>query len=474
MKFYIIPLIVSVFVTGCMDTKYTPEDHAYFGGEIINPKKNYVTLHLAENQVDTLYLDEENRFFKKIDHIKSGLYAFLHGGEYQLVLLEPQDSIMLRLNTLDFDESLVFTGIGSKKNNYLIKSFLQDESEDKKKTTLFKMPPEEFEDYLSSKKEEKMAHLNLFLEKYPSTNFFKSIAEANINYNNYYYREVYPFGYYGDSRLVHFKDLPEHFYDFRKDINYNFEALREYATYNRFLIAHFNNLALDEYYKNTDQHLYFDRHSLKYNLKKLDLIDSLVNVDAIKNNLLKVNIRECVYMSDDIQETNQLLDSYLAKTTSNIDKRDINNLVARLNRLKPGEPIPDITLVNFEDKKENLKTLINEPTVIYFWSSNFDLNHKNLYYRTKKLKDKYPDLNIIAININDENKVYWKNTLKRSKLSAQNEYRFEDLGEGMKTLVINSVYTVFLVDASGKIISSKNSLYSKEFENNFEKLIAQK
>ncbi|WP_197276074.1 hypothetical protein [Mangrovimonas sp. TPBH4] len=465
---------MSVFVSGCMDTTYAPEDHAYFGGEIINPKNNYVTLHLAEDQVDTLFLDEENRFFKKIDDVKSGLYAFLHGGEYQLVLLEPQDSVMLRLNTLDFDESLVFTGIGSKKNNYLIKSFLQDESEDKKKSTLFKMSPEEFEDYLNSKREEKKEHLSLFLEKYPSSEFFKNIAEANIDYNNYYYREVYPFGYYGDSKLVHFKDLPEHFYDFRKDINYNFEALREYATYNRFLIAHFNNLALDEYYKNTDQHLYFDRQSLKYNLKKLELIDSLVNVDAIKNYLLKVNIRESIYMNDDLDETKQLLASYLEKSTSEIDKKDVNNLVTRLNRLKPGEPIPDVTLVNVMDEPQNLKSLIDKPTVIYFWSSNFDLNHKNLYYRTKKLKDRYPDLNVIAININDENKMYWKNTLKRNKFSTQNEYRFENLGEGMKTLVINSVYTILLVDSSGHIISSKNSLYSKEFENNFEKLIAQK
>ncbi|WP_157503240.1 TlpA family protein disulfide reductase [Mangrovimonas xylaniphaga] len=474
MKFYIIPLIVSVFFTGCMDTTLAPEDYAYFGGEIINPKKNYVTLHLEEGQVDTMYLDEENRFFKKIDHVESGLYAFLHGGEYQLVLLEPKDSIMLRLNTLDFDESLVFTGIGSKKNNYLIKSFLEDENEDMHKKEFFQMPPEEFESYLNTKKEEKLAHLNEFLEKYPSSDFFKNIAEANINYNTYFYKEAYPFGYFGDSKLVHYKDLPEHFYNFRKDINYNFKDLRECATYNRFLLAHFNNLALSSYYKNTDQHKYFDRQSLNYNLKKLELIDSLVNVDPIKNYLLKMNVRESLYMTDTPSETNQLLASYLQKTTSDIDKKDIKTVVDKLNRLKPGQPIPDLTLINFNDEPHSLKSLIDKPTIIYFWSSNFDLNHKNLYYRTKKLQDKYPDLNIIAININDENNMYWKNTLKRTKFTPQNEYRFENLNEGIKTLITNSVYTIFLVDGSGQIISSKNSLYSEEFQSNFEKLVAQK
>ena len=40
---------------------------------------------------------------------------------------------MFRLNTLDFDESLVFTGEGAKKNNYLINLFLEHEKEEKSK-----------------------------------------------------------------------------------------------------------------------------------------------------------------------------------------------------------------------------------------------------------------------------------------------------------------------------------------------------
>ena len=52
-----------------------------------------------------------------------------------MVLLEPNDSIMLRFNTYEFDESLVFTGIGAKKNNYFINEFLQNEVEE---TRVFK------------------------------------------------------------------------------------------------------------------------------------------------------------------------------------------------------------------------------------------------------------------------------------------------------------------------------------------------
>ena len=39
---------------------------------------------------------------------------------------------MLRLNTFDFDESLVYTGKGAKENNFLMDIYLLNEEEDEK------------------------------------------------------------------------------------------------------------------------------------------------------------------------------------------------------------------------------------------------------------------------------------------------------------------------------------------------------
>lgn len=114
MKQYLIITLLCIALTGC-NSKQTGCGEAYIGGEIINPNSDYLVLYDNTAPIDTVYLDENNRFSRKIENLNSGLHSFVHGGEYQVIILEPSDSILLRLNTLDFDESLVFTGKGSKK-----------------------------------------------------------------------------------------------------------------------------------------------------------------------------------------------------------------------------------------------------------------------------------------------------------------------------------------------------------------------
>ena len=101
--------MIASITLGC-NSNGDNSDIAYIGGEIVNPKNNSVILYNTKGKVaDTFELDANNRFIHKISNLQPGLYSIRHGGEYQMVLLEPNDSIMFRLNTYDFDESLVFT-----------------------------------------------------------------------------------------------------------------------------------------------------------------------------------------------------------------------------------------------------------------------------------------------------------------------------------------------------------------------------
>jgi len=120
MKQFFLFLWISFLLISCNDNTDNCV-FAYVGGEIINPNSEYLILNRNNGLVDTLQLDENNRFFKKIENLEAGVHNIIHGGEYKMLVLEPNDSIMVRLNTLDFDESIVCTGIGAKKNNYLIK-----------------------------------------------------------------------------------------------------------------------------------------------------------------------------------------------------------------------------------------------------------------------------------------------------------------------------------------------------------------
>ncbi len=66
-------LILSLFLlVGCEDDTTTKSDFAYLGGEIINPNDSYVIIYNANSIVDTVQLDNNNRFLYKIEKVCKG------------------------------------------------------------------------------------------------------------------------------------------------------------------------------------------------------------------------------------------------------------------------------------------------------------------------------------------------------------------------------------------------------------------
>ena len=79
----------------------------YFGGKIKNPVDKYVYFSKNDKVIDSAKIDENNKFSFDLDSIEIGLYTFNHGPEFQYIYLEPKDSLLIYLNTWDFDESFL-------------------------------------------------------------------------------------------------------------------------------------------------------------------------------------------------------------------------------------------------------------------------------------------------------------------------------------------------------------------------------
>ncbi|OUR95054.1 hypothetical protein A9Q87_00490 [Flavobacteriales bacterium 34_180_T64] len=470
MKLHIVILLVSLSLIGCNDKTADAGDYAFIGGEIVNPNNDYIMLYNPKAESDTLHLDQHNRFSFKVKDLTPGIYTFTHGGEYQMLLLEVNDSIMFRLNTVDFDESLVYTGLGAKKNNFLIKTFLDNEIDNKKLTKYCQMEPEDFMKHVDSSMFSRIQELDKFIQHKSPSDLFIKIAKTSINYNYYANKEIYPFGYYGNNKLIHFKDLPEGFYDFRNEVDYNMEDLNEFYVYNRFLFSHFNNLALEKYYSVNGHDTAFDRESLAYNLGKLDLIDSLIVQKKIKNYLLKHTARDFIIHSLDKEEIDSILSSYTSKCTNSEDKSEIVQLVASIEKLQTGYNVPNVAVVNYNGKTTDLHSIISRPTVIYFWSSNFKMNYRNSHSKVKKLKAKYPTIDFIAINVNDDDEMYWKKTLEKFNFPTENEYQFKEPTKAHNSLVVNSVSKVIIVNKNMTIIDANTNMFTSKFEEHLKKL----
>ncbi|MCB0399883.1 MAG: hypothetical protein KDD26_09740 [Winogradskyella sp.] len=449
---------------GCKVNTNNNGDFAYIGGEIVNPKNNSIILYNIEGKVvDSLTLDSNNRFIYKIEDLHPGLYSFTHGGEYQLVLLEPNDSVMFRLNTYDFDESLVFTGEGARKNNYLIETYLANEQQANKLVHHAKMEPEEFNIFVEERRQKELTKFRNFLQDKEESELFKTIIETNINYNSYADKEIYPFAYFGNNKLIHIKDLPENFYEYRKSVDYNASHLSHLYAYNRFLFSHIDNIAAQSYYKNNDSHSVFDRHCIDYNKSKLDIIDSIISDETIKNNLLKYKTRDYVSYNHTEAEADEMLNYYLPKSTNEEDKESVKELVCSLKLLRQGNPIPNLEIVNYDNTEHNLNSIINKPTIIYFWSSNSKMQYRNSHYKVKSLKYAFPQVEFVSINLNSDDDKSWKSIINNYDFPTKNEYKFKYPAKARKVLAVNYLNKAIIVNENGMILHPNVNIFKSDF-----------
>lgn len=459
-------MLILTFLVSCQKVDSNGANYAYFGGEINNPTADYVTVRFSENKIaDTLFLDDNNRFVQKIENLNPGIYFFSHGGEYQMLLLEPKDSIMFRLNTADFDESLVYSGNGSKKNNWIIRSFLDNERKARKLSEYFKMEPETFHNMIETKRAAAHQRLKHYLDSNSESDQFIELAKGQIDYGHYALKEIYPFGYFGNNKMVHIKDLPQEFYAFRNDVDFNSSALSEVYAYSRYLFSFFDNIAVTEYYKHHDFHESFNRESLIHNLSKLKLIDSVIENDHIKNNLLKYTTRNYINNCNNLDNIDIILTDYLTRCADEDSKKEMTDLAEAISKIQPGKKLPNIELVDALNNTHNILDIIDETTVIYFWSSNYKRHLKNVQSRVLQLKQEHPNIQFVAININSDNKNHWEKTLENASIDLNSEYRFKDASHSKKAYVINSVNKVILVDKNHTIIHPNVRMFGNDMEN---------
>ncbi len=465
-----IVIFVFIFTTlfGC-DSKENSCGQAYFGGEIINPNNDFLVLYDNTAPIDTLYLDENNRFSFNIESLNSGLHTFTHGGEEQAIIIEPNDSVLLRLNTIDFDESLVFTGRGARKNNYLISLFLTLEDEYKIMYNLSKLEPTVFQKKIDSLKADKINNLINFVEKYPNSELFIKVSKASIDYSYFAHKELYPFRYYGNNKLADYNSLPNGFYDFRNSINYNDEELKDFYPYYYFFFHHFNNLALQKYFEISKDSV-FDRNSIHYNLNKIQLIDSLISNSAIKNNLLKYATRNFLSFSNSVEESEAMFNSYMSKSSNNEHSEYITKLNNTLKKLRSGNKFPEIEITNYKNEAININTIINKPTVVYFWSKAIKTHFKNSHKKVNELKEKYPNINFISINIDAIHLSLWKRMLKQNSFGFENEYRFRNPEAAKKMLAIQYINKVIVVNSDKTIVISNANMFDYDFKNLLDQL----
>ncbi len=431
---------------------------AYFGGEVSNPLNRYV-LFLKDNKViDTIPLDRNNRFFKKFDSLAPGLYTFKHEPEYQYVYFDKNDSIMVRMNSSDFDESVVFCGRGEEKNNFLMEMYLKNEEDRDKMFTVFDYDLNKFTKYIDSAYRSRKSYYNSKKELLKWSDDFDIYALASLDFPYYTKKEIYPVIHEIRTGENVSEKLPKDFYEYRDEIDYNNKGLTNFSPFVKYLTYMLNNMAIEK----ADPNASPEDKALEMNITKLNIADTLFKNPEIKNAVLD-NIAFAYLLEDQhILNNKKFLDRYNELSTDKGNQNEITKIGDAIQMLKDRNPLPNVDLIDLHGETVSSESIIKGKTVVFFWTENAKAHFESAHKKAMELKAKHPGYNFIAINV-DDNQSKWKNNLSKYKFDKIEEFRVKDFEELKQKWVITKIHRAIITNADGTINNAFVNLFDVKF-----------
>lgn len=455
-KFFIYILLITTLIS-CKDG-FMGENHvAYFGGEIENPKNNFVVFMKNDKVTDTFYLDKNNRFFHKFDSLTPGLYSFKHDPEYQYVFFDKNDSLMIRLNSNDFDTTLMFCGRGDEKNNFMMELFLKDMNLKNNLFDIYEKPEQIFSKYIDSSNQNIKKLYNKRKSFIKWSKEFDEVAKANIVLNYAYKKEVFPIVHEFKTGENIKTKLPKSYYNYRKNIDVNKSNLLYYSPFINYMSSMLNNIVLTESKGNLND------MSLENNIKKLEIVDTLIKNKHVKN-LVVNNIANMYLLSDQCSINNGKFFTLYSKMVSDEKmKAKVMKTANNIKKLRNNNVLPEINLLDTNNKTVQINELFTKKTIIYFWTKQSDSHSFYSHKKVDELKAKYSDIDFIAININNTQED-WLKEIKSKKYNNSIELRATDFDELQNKWVINKVYRTLIINKNGTINNAFVSLFDANFE----------
>ena len=287
-----------------------------FSGKILNNTSDSISIYKDNNMIYESVVDVDGLFNITIDTITSGLYTFYHEPEFQYIIIDENDNLKIRLNTLDFDESLVYTGKGSSKNNFLMDVFLRSENDELEINSKLDLAFDTFKNLVDSLYNKQMNSFKLFKENNILSNSSKEIINTAILYP--YISKFHSYIIRNNIEEEIQKDL---FINYQNEISYDLDALAYFKPYIDFLYLHiYNNVKIKKDYEN----------SLDFNIQRLSYTDKIIKSKLVKSRVLRFHAFGFILQRQDDVKNKTFLKAFFEISKDKKVNEEINNLYNEL------------------------------------------------------------------------------------------------------------------------------------------------
>ncbi len=431
---------------------------AYFGGEVVNPNNPYVLFCKDNEVIDTLKLDSNNRFFMQFDSLAPGLYSFKHEPEYQYVYFDKNDSIMVRLNSKDFDGSVVFCGRGDQKNNFLMEQYLRNEKDKNDLFESFDMDISQFSHTNDASYKQSQKFYQGKKDEIKWSDDFDTYAKAALDFPYYSRKELYPMIHKLRTGNDVYEKIPKDFYAFRKKVDCNNVALSNYSPFVMYLSNMLNNMGTINYHNHFSE---LDL-SLKTNINKLNIADTLIKNEKVKNTIL--NNIAFTYLLEDQNMVNNMtfLQTYHKYSTDRSQRNEITKIGDAIQLLTTGNKLPEVTLISPKGDTISSNAFANKKTVLFFWTENAMSHFEAVHKKVMAFHSKHPEYQFIGINLNDQVDV-WQKLLYEYTFNGIAEYRCADFEDLKAKWVITKIHRTIVLGDKGLISNAFTNIFELNF-----------
>lgn len=454
----ILPTALLLLLQSCKD--FANDNYvAYFGGEITNPSNRYVLFCKNNEVIDTIPLKPDNTFFKKFDSLAPGLYSFKNEPEFQYIYFDKNDSLMVHVNSRDFDESVVFCGRGDEKNNFLMEMYLRNEKDKNAVFNAFDYPIERFTAVVDSLYDSNKKFYAKRKETIQWNDEFDILAKASLNFPYYSKKELYPMIHHMRTGNDVYETIPKNYYSYRNAVDLNNATLSDFAPYVMYVNHMLNNMATIKYHNHYSE----ADLSLKTNISKLNIADTLIKNEYAKNKILD-NIAFQYLLEDQNATNNQaFLKVYHKYSTDKSQKNEIVKIGNAIQRLITGKELPVVELIDANGKKFKSDKIITGKTLIFFWSENANSHLVASHKKIAEFKKKHPDYTFIAVNLDTDTD--WKKTVAKYNFKNVAEYRCADFEDIKSKWAITKIHRTIIINSDKTIKNAFTNIFEVNFEN---------
>ncbi|MDO5105700.1 thioredoxin [Capnocytophaga sp.] len=453
-------LLPVVFMLSCSDND---KDITFFKGYFPNAKDSIIVLYHNDKPIDTAQLNTSKKalFKLKIDDPK--LYYFEIDNNYQYLYLEPKDSVVVFANTMNFNQSVSFSGKGSVINNFMTAQMNKTEQEAAIVKSHNYFYPNQYKDLTDSIYNSKIKIYKTFVSNNPElSKQAKNIALVSSTFPIYKEMEAYPFVYQRNNGNSVINSLPIGFYDYRKNINYNDSFLEYYRPYYSYMVMFINNLAFKKHTIKVGENVDINKNE-QFHLKKITVIDSVFQAGNLRDNLFRNAAYAYVLNIQNNRECDCYIEEFDRYNQNNAHKTELDELFKSTLALQTGKFPPDFDLIDLNGNRTSLlKITKKELSIYYFWSVNQPDMSNLIFNRILQLKTLFPNVKFIGIDVGQDIEK-WCETAPLT-IADSEQYHSTNFSDLSRKLLINNISKSLILNHNSRIVSAFESIFSPNIE----------